>query len=390
VGYRIAEKWAGKKPARLAGLLLAVFWFMPWLSVRNLVEIVSIPFLFISTWIIIKAENKTKILIPFLWAGFIAGISFSLRYQTMIYAGGMGLALLFQKKIRQALLFGLGYFVAVFVLQGVIDLMIWGYPFAEFIEYVSYNIEYRNAYITGDWYNYLLLLFGLLIPPVSVFLFVGIFKNWKKRLLIFLPLIIFLAFHSYFPNKQERFILTIVPFLIVLGTAGWYEMMHAQPLLIRYRRIFRGGWVFFWIINLILLLPVTTMYSKRARAEAMSYLYKYKDVKAILLENTNGNSIQIMPQFYLGQWVERHELSQSKSADMLPNFSEHPELEPRFVLFFRDDNLDARVNQAKALMPQLEFEAEIHPGFVDKVLHWLNPFNVNETIYIYRNAKYFP
>ena len=105
LGYRITETLSNKKTARIAGLLLAAFWFMPWLSVRNLVEIVAIPFLVISTWMIVKPEKQNKTLKIFFWAGLIACISFSVRYQTIIYAGGMGLAMLFQKQIRQAIIF---------------------------------------------------------------------------------------------------------------------------------------------------------------------------------------------------------------------------------------------------------------------------------------------
>ncbi len=390
LGYRITEKLSDKKSAKLVGLLLAAFWFMPWISIRNLVEVVAIPFLFISTWIIVKNENNKKKLLIFIWAGFIAGIAFSIRYQTIIYTGGMGLALIFQKQIREVVLFGLGYIVSLFLFQGLIDIFVWGYPFAEFLEYVLYNLEYRNSYITGEWYNYLLLIFGLLIPPVSIFVFAGIFKNWKKRLIIFLPTLLFLGFHSYFPNKQERFILTIIPFVILIGVMGWNEIMRVSSFVKRNRKLVKGSWVFFWILNIILLSAITTMYSKRARVEAMTHLHKYENIKAILLENTNGTDIQIMPQFYLGQWIVRHKVTKANPTNQLPDFTMNSNIEPRFVLFFRDENLNERVANMQQLIPELEFETAIQPGFVDKVMYWLNPYNKNEVIYIYRNNKYFP
>jgi len=390
LGYKITQTLSDKKSARLAGLLLASFWFMPWLSVRNLVEIVAIPFLFISTWLIVKPETRDKMLLTFLWAGFVAGISFSIRYQTMMYAGGMGLALLFQKQFRQALIFGIGYLISVVVLQGVVDMLLWGYPFAEFIEYVRYNVEYRNAYISGEWYKYLLLLTGILIPPISIFLFTGMFKNYRKRLIIFLPTLIFLAFHSYFPNKQERFILTIVPFIILIGIMGWNELVHQNNFLLRNKKFLRGAWIFFWSVNIVLLIAVSTMYSKRARVEAMTYLYNYDNVTAILLENTNGTNIQIMPQFYLGEWILRYEVTQVKPMSLLPDFKVSPEIEPRFVIFFHSDNIEERVKSMELVFPNLEYETTVQPGFVDKVMHWLNPYNVNEEIFIYRNEKFFP
>lgn len=390
LGYKITKKISGKQSARLAGLLLAALWFMPWASVRNLVEVVSIPFLFISTWMILNAGEKRSPLLTFLLAGFVAGIAFSVRYQTMIYAVGMGMALLFRKEIREAILFGIGYLLSMIVFQGMVDYFIWGTPFAEFIQYVLYNLEYRYDYITGPWYNYMLLLFILLIPPVSVFLLAGMFNHIKKHLIIFLPVIIFLAFHSYFPNKQERFILTIVPFLVILGVAGWQSWMQTKSFLRRNRKLMRGSWIFFWLVNVILLAAVSTMYSKRAQAETMTYLSRYDDVKAVVVDNRDYGGIQLMPQFYLGEWIEIYEITKVRPVELLHRSIAYEGPEPRFFIFIRNENLEERVEAVKKYFPDIAFEKMIEPGFVDKVMHWINPHNKNEEIYIYRNLKYFP
>lgn len=390
LGYKITHKLSGKKAARLAGLLLAALWFMPWASVRNLVEVFSIPFLFISTWMILNVEEKQKPWLTFLLAGFIAGIAFSVRYQTMIYAGGMGLALLFKKEFREAIIFGLGYLLSMIIFQGLVDYFIWGTPFAEFIQYVAYNLEYRYDYITGPWYNYLLLLVILLIPPVSLFLLAGMFNHIKKHLIIFLPVIIFLAFHSYFPNKQERFILTIVPFMIILGVMGWQRWEATVPWLIRTKKFIRGSWIFFWAINLILLAFVSTMYSKRAPAETMTYLSKYEGVKAVVVDNSNYGGIQIVPQFYLGQWIKIYEITKARPVEALHRSIAYKGPEPRFFIFIREEDLEKRVNAVKKHFPEIEFETRIEPGFVDKVMHWINPHNKNNVFLIYRNKEFFP
>lgn len=385
-GYRIADKMSDKNAARLTGLLLAAYWFMPWLGVRNLVEVVAIPFLLVATWMLMQEDRKYT-WFRLLLAGFIAGVAFSVRYQSMIYAGGMGLALLFDRRIREALLFGTGYLISMMLIQGITDLIIWGYPFAEFIEYVRYNIAHRNDYISGGWYHYIVFLLGMLIPPVSIFMLSGMFKNWRRRLLLFLPAIIFLVFHSYFPNKQERFILTIVPLIIILGTIGWHEIYHQSLRLKKYRNLIRGSWIFFWIVNIVLLAGVSTMYSKRARAEAMTYLSRYDNVHSILLENTNGYGIQIVPQFYLGQWVMIWEYVEDTPTAYLDDMISKPEHAPRFVLFYRDENLDDRVENLRKYLPGLVFEKKIEPGTVDKIMHWINPHNKNQTIFIYRNKS---
>lgn len=390
LGYKIAEKLSDKKSARLAGILLAALWFMPWMSVRNLVEVVATPLLIVSTWMILEDENRRNKFTWFLLSGFVAGLAFSVRYQTLFYAGGMGLALLFQKRIKEGFIFGGGYFLSIILIQGGIDLFIWGRPFTEFAEYVRYNMENAENYLTGEWYKYLVLLLGVLIPPVSLFLFAGFFKNWKKNLIIFLPTFIFIAFHSYFPNKQERFIFTVVPSLILIGTIGWNQIFRQTSFLQKHPNWIRGSWIFFWVLNMILLVAITGMYSKRARVEAMTWLGKYPQVKAVMLENTNGSDIQIMPQFYMNQWIKFWKLSQKHPVDSLPDSCMVKDFQPRFVLFFREENLDRRVDSLKKYFPEITFDYVAEPGNIDKIMTWLNPRNKNEAIYIYRNRKFFP
>ncbi len=389
-GYRIAERLSDMRTARLVGLLLAVFWFMPWLSVRNLAEVVPIPLLLMSTWMMLRKKDDSKAVKAFIFAGLIAGLVFSVRYQTIIYAGGMGLVLLFQYRFRQALLFGVSYFFMAALIQGGIDMYIWGRPFAELTEYFRYNAENANNYITGAWYKYLLLLLGIFIPPVSVFLFAGSFKNIKKHLIIFLPTMLFLLFHSIFPNKQERFIITIVPSFIIIGIVGWQQLVTEKSWLKRYRKFIRYSWIFFWVINTFLLFAVSTMYSKKARVEAMTYLHRYNQVQSILLENTNAYGVNIVPRFYLGQWVDTYNVTLSEPLDRLSPEVFTPQHEPRFFLFFRPEHLEERVAKMKEYFPDITFETVSEPGNVDKFLRWINPNNKNEAIYIYRNKKYFP
>ncbi len=222
--YKIAEKLSDVKTANLVGLMLALFWFMPFFSVRNLVEVVATPFLFWGSWHYIKLDDKSppnlsKFLNIFL-AGFIIALSMAVRYQAGIFLLGMGLVLVIYRKWLDALIFGLGSLTALFLTHGLVDIFLWGQPFVQIQSYVEYNLMNKSAY--GNQENVLMyveLILGLLIPPVSLFLFFGFFRIWKKHLILFLPNFLFLAFHTYFPNRQERFIFTILPMIIMLPIA---------------------------------------------------------------------------------------------------------------------------------------------------------------------------
>ena len=391
IGYRTVEKVSGIKAARITGLLLAVYWFMPFLSVRNLVEVVCIPFLMAGTWIIIKNWENEKSAKYFLLAGLVIGLAFSVRFQTGMFAFGLGLALLLKKRWMDSVLYGVGFMVSVILIQGGIDFFVWGKPFMELGEYIRYNMENATEYITGAWYNYILLVLGILIPPVSIFIIVGIGFSWRKYFIIFIPVVLFFVFHSLFPNKQERFILPVIPFIIMMGIAGWVQVQSKFEQEGVKRKLVRGSWMFFWIINLLLLPIISTMYSKKARVESMVYLSKYDNVVSILMENTTKESVKMAPRYYLTEWVKEIEVSQGSPIE---NLSERVitnlEYTPRFFLFFEEDDLDSRVAKMQEKFPNMVYETTIEPGFIDDVLYMMNPHNANQTIIIYRNADLIP
>ncbi len=390
-GYRITLKLSDQKTARLTGLLLAVLWFMPFLSVRNLVEIVCIPFLIYGTWLIIDNLDKENRMKYIFYAGLIIGLGFSVRFQIITFAFGVGLALLIKLRWKEALLYGAGFFLSAVALQGGIDYFVWGKPFVELSEYIRYNAENATAYITNSWYNYILLILGALIPPVSIFLFIGFFRSWRKQLVLFLPAFIFLLFHSVFPNKQERFIFPIIPFIVILGMIGWQDYLLKGKFYKPGVKFLKTSWIIFWLINIIVLFPVSVMYSKKARVEAMSFLSQFQNVERILVENSVSNNIPMSPVFYTGQKVYDYSVT---SDNPLSSFSENVRLvreyQPRFILFLEPENLDRRVSAIKEVYPNIVYETTINPGLIDKILYQLNPRNANQTIVIYRNRDFYP
>lgn len=390
LAYKISKRMANDKVAFDASLLIAVLWFMPWLSVRNLVEIVCIPFLFLSIWQLYKTKEDTSLndfWLMFL-SGVWSGVAFSIRFQVSFFILGLGIAILFKRGFVKAFLFSVGFLFVAVLTQGIIDYFIWGKPFTEFIEYIRYNMHHSGDYPNGPWYNYILLVLGILIPPLSIFLTVGFFKSWRKHFLIFLPVVLFFAFHSYFPNKQERFILPVVPFIIMLGVSGWYEIISTRKSRFLYQLNKFSIWIFI-VLNIIALSVVSTMYSKRSRIESMVYLSKYQNVKSLLIESSNESSTQYPPLFYLKQWPTCYVVTSEKPV----NTSAIPWVDstiPDFVLFLEDKNLDSRVENIKTVLPELVYEITIEPGFVDNLLHEINPNNRNYEVAIYRNQKKQP
>lgn len=389
LGFKITEHYSGKVLAGQVGLLLALFWFMPMLSVRNLIEVVCVPFLMTATYLLLKNSIKKKSGY-YLLAGFIAGTAFSIRFQSTLFIGGLGLVLLLQKNWKGAFLFGIGAVISICSIQGITDIIIWKRPFAEFQAYVQYNIDHARDYNTQAWYQYFLVLGGILIPPISLFFLVGFFRSWKKYTLLFLPSFIFLAFHSYFPNKQERFIFPIVPFIIILGSIGWKEWIDNSTFWKQRQGLLRACWIFFWLLNSIALLPVTVAYSKRNRVEAMTYLSHKKDLRFIVIEDSNRDDFLMPPLFYLRRFNSNswgvHGVTSLHTAKDLYEEQKNLKQEEKanYVIFFQEENLAKRIADFKKYYPDLTYETAIEPGFIDKVVHHLNPRNKNQNCFIFK------
>jgi hypothetical protein len=172
---------------------------------------------------------------------------------------------------------------------------------------------------------------------------------------------------------------------------GWQAFLDQSAFFAKRKKLLKSFWIFFWVINLMLLPVISTMYSKRARVESMIYLSKYDNIKAVVLENSNISYVKLIPMFYLGQWIKEYPVTNENHQEKLaaiPNYFTMPQ--PRFFLFYEADNLESRVENVKAIFPNIVYETTISPGIIDKLLHWMNPYNANQTIYIYKNRDFFP
>jgi hypothetical protein len=57
------------------------------------------------------------------------------------------------------------------------------------------------------------------------------------------------------------------------------------------------------------------------------------------------------------------------------------------MVFWQAENIEARVDSVKKRFPELTYETTIKQSLIDKTLYWLNPFNDNQTAYIYKITK---
>lgn len=379
-GFLLVKSQSDFKKAKQAAWILTLAWFMPFLSVRNLVEMVCIPPLMASAWLIQTPKWGRKGL--FL-AGILASLAFALRFQTALFSGMFGVVLLFQGNWKKALNLAYGFIFGSLIFLGLLDYGLFGMPFHELISYIDYNITHSGEYPNGPWYQYILLLFALFPLFLGGNWFTALPKALKFWPLITLPFLAFFIFHSYFPNKQERFILPIVPFFVLLGVVYFNQVQNSMKSakLEKWQRFTSR---MFWVLNVILLLPMTLASTRTAKLDAMLFLQKQTDAHSFVIESSHTNYMEYMPRFYGNFWKPyQHILKDCDTRCFFDSVATGYHPEPNYVMFFDTTNLNLRVARFEDLR-KLEFCATIESSWLDQLIPKLNPVVKSQQIFIYR------
>lgn len=376
-GIKITEKLANVKQAKIVGWILAALWIIPFLSVRNLVETAAIPFLIWGVWVLIREKNSRD----FLWAGLIIGFAVSFRYQIGVFAIGIAAIYFFRAQWKAFIFFCSGVLILFILTQGLVDYLIWGYPFAELWAYVTYNMNEGTGYLPNtNYFMYFYVLIGVFFVPFGFLMLFGFFKSWKKYTILFVPTLIFILFHTFYPNRQERFILTILPLFIILGVLG-YDLLNESR---RKLSIWRFSWIAFWMLNIPFLLFATTMYSKKSRVEAMYSIHDNgMKNEVILLEGSANQKVSMLPKFYSGDWS----VATADRTDTLTSLTRNDTLGYDYIFFFDELKLPERISDAKKVYPEMILVKKCDPSLLDKLLRALNPRNSNEYIEVWKTNE---
>ncbi|PIQ21222.1 MAG: mannosyltransferase [Cytophagales bacterium CG18_big_fil_WC_8_21_14_2_50_42_9] len=409
-GYKITAVLAGKREAKIVGLMLALVWFMPFMSVRNLVEMVCIPPYLAAFYLLIK-PTATPRYSRYFWAGALFALAFVFRYHTLLLAGGVVLVLLYKRQWRAFFLFSLGFLVLATLIQGTIDVIFFDYPFHSVVTYFFYNTGHANDYSSGPVYRFLLTVLGFLVPPVSVFLLLGYARTARLTPMLFWGGTLFFVAHSLFPNKQERFILPLLPLIMILGVIGWQQLVQRSGFWRKHPTLLNGAWNFFWILNLLVALAMAFTYTKKSRVAPLVYLSEKQNLKGILLE-FGDHSAKMPPLYYLGRMSAQAEDFQEDTKNKWGAFKQDSSLSQHFVLVYTlnnekplrkltseispayapdyvvivgQDDLEKRLLRVRSLYPRLKLDYTITPSVYDQVLHLLNPrVHKDEHVQIYQ------
>jgi hypothetical protein len=397
VGYRLTERLSNRpNDAKIVGLLLAIFWVFPFLSVRDLREFACIPPMMLGCYYACTKTLNTKQILLMAW-WFTVGFVF--RYQMIFVPFVIGLWWLFNKQNWQkALIFGIAFGVFFMLTQGLFDYLTWGNPFASLKTYATYNSDSANIalYPAGPWHRYLGTVAGLFLGFPALLLVAGYFANVVgedtnhgatqsgNRKMLFYASLLFFVFHSYYANKQERFILPFLPLFIILGVIGFRDIYEQNSTKNWLRGFTKFAVIWFVILNTVLLFLLSVTYTKRSRVESMNYLREKGDLQNMLIQNYESS--QPEAPFYLQKhydyfMVDSHE----KMAELPKELISGKKTKPNYIILVGNTDLEKRLIEVKKVFPTMQHEVDIEPSFVDNLAYLMNPsHNHNETFYIFK------
>lgn len=374
--YKIANKLAGRRTAEVSSVMIACLAWLPLLSVHQLVEVFVIPLLLAMAWNLINGERIHQLL----YSGLFLGLATGFRYQVGIMGFGIVAAYFIQNPPKQAtrksLIVGVTALVTFALTQLPADVMLWGEPFAQLRAYIDYNMNHSGEYPQGHPLIYLALFLLILIPPISFAIVYGYLRSWKKYALLVLPSLAFIAFHSLFPNKQERFILPALPFIIITGVAYW-KSVDTNKLLVKAIILIT---VF---VNTSVLFSLTPSTKNAAQMKAMYEMYKRNDLQSFLYVSADEKAFA--PRYYSGEWTKFTVANTETDvlAQKLTHCSDSTVIFPNYLVFVGDSHLGEAVLNFKKEYGSMEYVAQFGPSKLDRIINYLNPKNPIKRVMLY-------
>jgi hypothetical protein len=403
-GYRYLKEETNDRVALVGGLMLAGHFLMPYLGVRNLVEMVSADFLFpclyYATRSMKRQSNSDAIL-----AGVLGGLAFMIRVQvaaalvvvpiamavrlygkstgiplrgvgypdsTMVTPQAAGHPCIAWRSPRQGVAFAATFLLMV-ALQGLLDVFTHG----KFLGSITNIVDNLGAPPTlpGPWYRYILLILGMMIPPFSLLFIGSLFqkKIVRNHLLLWSAAIAFVVGHSLIANKQERFIIPVFPVLIVLGCVGLYYFYQSNGWFVRWRKLRIGLWWWLAAVNAVLLVAFTFNYSHRGAIDPLVYLSRQPDVRKVLFD-CSERSIFVPHSYWQYDRTSSITIRDERGVQQAVASGElQPADPPNYIVIFTDQQLDRHLRMLGGVLGRYEIVYHGKPSVVDITLNKLNP-----------------
>ncbi|RYZ85278.1 MAG: hypothetical protein EOP04_16320 [Proteobacteria bacterium] len=206
----------GELLVKVAILALAFHFAMPGLITRPMFEALAAPWVVLSCAFAVLYDEK-KSWRPLLAGVFCASMAFVLRQQTGFGALVFVILPVLHKRWRDLALVAISG-LTFFVVSGIPDIFLRGSFHHSLRALADYNFKYGSHYGDQPWHFFLPLIFICLMAPWLMTKYpAGFVKDYFRRYRsLWIVLGFFLLLHSMFSNKFERFLISMIPLMVML------------------------------------------------------------------------------------------------------------------------------------------------------------------------------
>lgn len=221
-----------------------------------------------------KSRLATGIKSSFIWCGFFlsAAIFFRFSLAPLYFALGIWLIVAAAKgeKLRAFLLFAAGGAITA-VIMSALELVNHRLPFSTALEFIKYNFGAHietQSYGAMPWHMYLLIFAAFPLPVLCFFFWRPMASAARRYGGFTLLLLVFLLSHSAIAFKLERYVIPVLPILVIFLFAGIQQYAD--------RRWVRVPYIALLVINALCVLPVAWTMQQRAGVDGAIYTGQLK------------------------------------------------------------------------------------------------------------------
>jgi hypothetical protein len=266
----------------------------------------------------------------------------------------------------------------VLVAQGAANAIVngeWWYSFTQYYGVLFATpqkvVLESGGYPAGPVWRYALTLLGVFVPPFSLLALTAMVRGGRAIPLLGIPTLGFLIAHSLIANKQERFLLPVIPLLVLLAAAGfpgvraWFTRRGWAPA-------YRALWIYFGVINAALLGVTVFSYSKKDRVAPLVYIERRNDAERVIIAQFSQTFT--VPLYYLGK--PRPEVLMLRSGDNLATRGNEGPTAKRlvnYIVLYSDRVASDSTALARLLEKPLHRMRTVQPSLTDWLSHRVNP-----------------
>jgi hypothetical protein len=422
--YRTVELVTkSRRWATLGGVIIASHFLLPFLSARNLIEMVGgniwiVAIYFLYRWretqlvephvhqpgskaIFSLSANKLLFI-----AGIITGLAWMVRFQVALAVLPIPFVLYYQsRQLTSALWYSAGVSVML-LLAGIVDYALIGSFMGSTVNHLS-QIQREGAMYQTSVFIYPAVITVFLIPPLAFVVYWLVSKRefFREHALLMVSAVSFVALHMVTENRQERYMIPIIPVLLLLVTLALWRRYSSRGYVLKRRVLFRGIVVITVVTNAVFLALFTVHYGHKGIVEPFALLAKLphdtNSVRTLIISPSFGT---LFPQEdaesvfeYPGENPDvesrskidvrtRFAFSWSEIAELRADSSWLDSVDYVLVYPGQESALSNTLDSLGASAERFKEMFHVEPSQIGRLLNWLNPrYNPTYEVWVYAN-----